>query len=84
MTDEERIKKIEKVLDQLRPNIQMDGGDISFVRFHDGIVYVKLHGACTECALSTFTLKMGVEQALRDEISDVREVQTIDDISDVH
>ncbi|MCA9769968.1 NifU family protein [Candidatus Dependentiae bacterium] len=78
MTDEQRIRKIEQVLEQLRPNIQMDGGDITFVKYVDGVVYVKLHGACAGCALSTQTLKMGVEQALRDEISDVYEVQTVE------
>lgn len=59
MTDEQRIRKIEQVLEQLRPNIQMDGGDITFVKYVDGVVYVKLHGACAGCALSTQTLKMG-------------------------
>lgn len=74
MSDEERIRKIEDVLEQLRPNIQMDGGDITFSKYIDGIVYVKLHGACIGCLISSQTIKFGVEQALRDVIPDVIEV----------
>ncbi len=82
MTDEERIQKIEDVLEQLRPNIQMDGGDITFVKYIDGTVYVKLHGACVGCLISSQTLKFGVEQALREAIPDVVEVLVVDQNDD--
>lgn len=74
MSDEERIRKIEDVLEQLRPNIQMDGGDITFSKYIDGTVYIRLHGACIGCLISSQTIKFGVEQALREVISDVVEV----------
>lgn len=78
MTDQERIRIIEDVLDQLRPNIQMDGGDIEFVKFDDGVVHVRMHGACVGCPASVFTLKMGVEEALKERLSDVVEVLPVD------
>lgn len=74
MSDEERIRKIEDVLEQLRPNIQMDGGDITFSKYIDGTVYIRLHGACIGCLISSQTIKFGVEQALREVIPDVVEV----------
>lgn len=74
MSDEERIRKIEDVLEQLRPNIQMDGGDITFSKYVDSTVYIKLHGACVSCLISSQTIKFGVEQALREVVPDVVEV----------
>lgn len=70
--------KVEAVLDTIRPNIQMDGGDVEFVRFQDGIVYIKMLGACVGCPASIFTLKMGIEQALKEQIPDVLEVIPVD------
>lgn len=79
MTDEERNQKIEDILELLRPNIQMDGGDIRFVKFQDGVVYVKLAGACVGCPASLYTLKLGVEQTIKEQIADVIEVIALDD-----
>jgi Fe-S cluster biogenesis protein NfuA len=79
MTDQETIRKIEEVLEQIRPNIQMDGGEIEFVRFEDGVVYVRLLGACVGCPASMYTLKLGVEEALRERLADVREVVAVED-----
>lgn len=79
MTDQGIIQQIEEVLEQIRPNIQMDGGDIEFVRYEDGIVYVKLLGACVGCPASLYTLKLGVEEALRGRLADVREVVAVED-----
>jgi Fe-S cluster biogenesis protein NfuA len=74
------IEKIKEVIEQLRPNIQMDGGDVEFVRFDDGIVYVRFHGACIGCPAAIFTLKGGIEEALKEQLSDVvREVLPVDD-----
>jgi Fe-S cluster biogenesis protein NfuA len=84
VTDEEMIKRIEKILEHLRPTIKMDGGDISFVRYANGIVYVKLHGACADCLFSTYTLKMGVEKALQEAIDGIREVKTVNFGGDIH
>lgn len=78
MTDAQCITKIEQVLDQLRPNIQMDGGDIEFVKFEDCIVYVRLQGACTTCPMSIYTLKMGVEEAIKEQVPQVIEVIAVE------
>lgn len=79
MTDQEIIHKIEEVLEQIRPNIQMDGGDIEFVRFEDGVVYVKLQGACVGCPVSMYTLNLGIKEKLQEQISDIREVVAVDE-----
>ena len=80
MTYEESIDKIKEVIEQLRPNIQMDGGDVEFVRFDDGIVYVRFHGACVGCPASIFTLKGGIEEALKEQLYDVvQEVMLVDE-----
>ena len=78
MSDEALLKKIDTVLDQIRPNIQMDGGDIELVNVENGIVYIKLHGACVGCPASIFTLKLGIEEALKEHISEVIEVIQVD------
>ncbi len=70
--------KIEQVLEQLRPTIQMDGGDIELVKYELGIVYVRLHGACVTCPISMYTLKMGVLESLKEHIADIIEVVQID------
>lgn len=74
MSDEDILQRIASVLDELKPNIQMDGGDIEFVRFQEGVVYVRLHGACVGCPMSNYTLKMGIETALKERITEVHEV----------
>jgi len=79
MTNEQVLKKIDQVLEDMRPNIQMDGGDIEFVSFVDGIVSVKLLGACATCPLSLYTLKMGIEERLKEQIPDVVEVISVDE-----
>lgn len=78
MTDQEMRARIEQVLDEIRPNIQMDGGDVSFVKFEDGVVYVRLEGACVGCPASSYTLKLGIEEAIKQHIPEVVEVVSID------
>jgi Fe-S cluster biogenesis protein NfuA len=79
MSDEDIISKIENIIEQLRPNIQMDGGDVEFLRFQDGIVYIRFQGACIHCPVSSYTLKMGIEENLKNSISDVLEVVAVDE-----
>jgi Fe-S cluster biogenesis protein NfuA len=74
MTHEQQIARVQGVLEQIRPNIQMDGGDIEFVKLEEGVVYVRLEGACVGCPSSFFTLKHGVEEALKEQVPDVHEV----------
>jgi len=72
------ITKIIQALDEIRPSILSDGGDISFVEFKDGVVYVKLHGACSSCPISSIHLKMGIEMHIREKISEVTELVAVD------
>ena len=72
------IITIEQALNQIRPMVQSDGGDIEFVKYEHNIVYVKLHGACIDCPVSGYTLKLGVEEALRAELPELKEVIAIE------
>ena len=66
---------VERVLGQVRPALQADGGDVELVDVTaDGIVQVRLKGACGSCPMSTMTLKMGIERAVKEQIPAVKEV----------
>ena len=69
-------EKIESILAQIRPRLRMDGGGIEFVSYdsENGVVKVKMQGACVGCPMSEITLKMGVEAALKSVIPSVKEV----------
>ena len=74
--DTETIKQIKDLLDtRVRPAVAMDGGDITFCSFEDGIVTLQMKGACAGCPSSTATLKMGIENMLRHYIPEVTEVK---------
>lgn len=62
------------VLDKLRPFLQRDGGDVELVDVEDGIIKLRLMGACGSCPSSTITLKAGIERALLEEVDGVQEV----------
>ena len=67
--------KVEEVLGLIRPALQADGGDVELVDVSkDGIVSVRLTGACGSCPMSTMTLKMGIERTLRERVPEVKEV----------
>jgi Fe-S cluster biogenesis protein NfuA len=70
-------EKIEEAIGKIRPFLQKDGGDIQFIEFVDGVVKVKLQGACGSCPMSMMTLKMGVEKQLKQEIPEVKEVVAV-------
>jgi Fe-S cluster biogenesis protein NfuA len=73
---EEKMKeKVEATLGKIRPSLNADGGDVKLVEVSpDGVVKVKLTGACQGCAMSQMTLKMGIERALKQELPEVKEV----------
>ena len=72
----EVVKQIKELIDQrVRPAVAMDGGDISFCSFEDGVVTLQMKGACAGCPSSTATLKMGIENMLRHYIPEVVEVK---------
>ncbi len=71
-------ERVEKILEQIRPSLQFDGGDVELVEVtEDGIVKVKLTGACGSCPFATMTLKAGIERILKQEIPEIKEVQEV-------
>jgi len=67
-------EKVEKVIDEIRPFLQADGGNIELIEVQGGIVKVKLVGACGSCPMSQLTLKRGVEARLKAQVPEVKEV----------
>ena len=80
----EQENKIKEILDQLRPYLVGDGGNIEFVKYEDNIVYVRMLGACAHCHMVDVTLKEGVEAAIQAELPEVIEVVNVglDEIED--
>lgn len=70
-------QKIEQTLEELRPYIAQHLGDIQFVRFENGTVYVRMLGTCSHCPLSELTLKAGVEELLKSQIKEVKRVEAV-------
>jgi Fe-S cluster biogenesis protein NfuA len=68
-------KKVQDVLDEIRPRIQADGGDVEFVSIQNGIVKVRLVGACAGCPMSALTLKQGIEVLLKQKIPEIIRVE---------
>ena len=77
--NEQIITKINEVLNKIRPYLQNDGGDVKFEKFENGVVYVSLLGACSNCPMAVMTLQDGVESALVSEIPEVIKVININD-----
>ncbi len=76
----EKIKLEEKVksaLEKIRPMLQADGGDVEFVCIEDNVVKVRLTGACGSCPMSQMTLKMGVEEAIKEVVPEIKEVVSV-------
>ncbi len=71
--------KIIALLDKIRPFLISDGGNLEFIKYENNVVYVKLTGACKDCAMIDFTLKDGIEELLINEIPEVKEVINITD-----
>jgi Fe-S cluster biogenesis protein NfuA len=71
-------EKVESVLNEIRPGLQMDGGDVELVDISDdGTVTVKLVGACAGCPMSQMTLQMGIERTLKEQVPEVRRVVAV-------
>lgn len=76
--DSEIVAQIKELIEtRVRPSVMMDGGDIEFESFEEGIVYLRMRGACSGCPSSTATLKMGIEKMLKHFIPEVVEVRPI-------
>jgi Fe-S cluster biogenesis protein NfuA len=70
-------EQVAAVLDEIRPNLQADGGDIELVDVEDGVVKVRLKGACAGCPMSQMTLAFGVEKVLKERIPEVQKVEAV-------
>ena len=70
-------EKIEAALAQIRPMLQADGGDVELVGMEEGVVKVRLKGACAGCPVSEITLKQGIERLLKEQIPEVKEVVAV-------
>ncbi|HJV46516.1 MAG TPA: NifU family protein [Bacillota bacterium] len=75
--ENELFEQVEEVLNKLRPFLQRDGGDCELVDVDEGIVKLRLMGACGSCPSSTITLKAGIERAIMEEIPEISEVQQV-------
>ena len=70
-------EKVETALSRIRPALQADGGDVELVDVSDGVVKVKLTGACSGCAMATLTLRAGIERVLKEQVPEVKEVVAV-------
>ena len=70
-------EKVKAALDQIRPALQADGGDVELVSVKDGVVSVKLTGACGGCPMATMTLKRGIEKIIREKVPEIKEVVAV-------
>lgn len=74
---DEILKEIMKVLDKIRPYLNSEGGDLEFIKFEDGIVYVKMMGACQDCGALDSTLTDGIEALLMEYVPEVIGVRNV-------
>jgi Fe-S cluster biogenesis protein NfuA len=73
------FERVARIIDRIRPAVQSDGGDVELVRVsNEGIVTIRLHGACVGCPSSQMTLKVGIEKNLRDYVPEVKAVEAVD------
>jgi Fe-S cluster biogenesis protein NfuA len=70
-------QRVTEVIDSIRPYIQGDGGDIQLVGIDDGVVKVRLRGACSSCPHAMMTLKMGVERHMRERVPEIKRVEAV-------
>jgi len=71
-------EKVEEILDRIRPAIQSDGGDVELINIReDGVIEVRLQGACKGCPMAALTLKAGIERVIKEEIPEVKEVISV-------
>lgn len=75
MTYQDTIRKVREIIEELRPNIQMDGGELQFVHYEDGVVYVRLHGFSAYDTIQH--IKNDIKQILREYVSELQEVMIV-------
>jgi Fe-S cluster biogenesis protein NfuA len=78
LTDNKELReKVEKSLEAIRPALQLDGGDVELVDVEDGVVKVKLAGACHGCPMAAMTLQMGIERKVKQDVPEVKGVEAV-------
>ena len=70
-------EQVQSVINKIRPSLQADGGDVELVEIDGGVVKVRLQGACAGCPMSQMTLKNGIERILKQELPDVKSVESV-------
>ncbi|MEK9152246.1 MAG: NifU family protein [Patescibacteria group bacterium] len=75
---EPTIRTLETALDEIRPALQRDGGDVEVVGFEEGVAKVKLKGACGRCGFAVVTLKFGIEKVLKEKVPGVLRVESVE------
>ncbi len=70
-------EKVEEILKQIRPSLQADGGDVELVDVVDGVVKLRLKGACAGCPMSQMTLAFGIERILKEKVPEVKKVEAV-------
>ena len=78
------VERIKAILEEIRPYLQRDGGDCEFVSYENKVVNLKLHGACGTCPSSLMTLRMGIENAIREQVPDLQMVRNVDQPDHAH
>ena len=73
----ELMERVEKALDSIRPALMADGGNVDLVAVEDGIVKVRLQGACGTCPSALMTLKQGIEVRVKEEVPEIKEVEAV-------
>ncbi len=71
------FEDVKRAIDQVRPGIQLDGGDVELVAVKDGEVFIRLTGACVGCPVSTLTLKAGIEAAVKELVPEIQRVVAV-------
>lgn len=70
-------ERVQQVIDKIRPSLKADGGDVELIDVKDGVVTVKLQGACAGCPMSQLTLKKGIERLIKQEIPEIKSVEKV-------
>lgn len=82
--EETLTQKVEKALDEIRPFLKADGGNIHLVEIVDNVVRVELQGACTDCSVNQMTLKSGVEMTIKKYAPEIEKIENIHPLSSLH
>ena len=78
MSEDEKVKLIKEQLEDIRPFLNLDGGDVELIKYEDGYVYIKLSGACAACGFQDVTIKDNIEAYLKEDIPDLKGVINVE------